>query len=149
MRLAAPGLDDQALDLAGQLVGVAHRPPRAVAELFQALVLVAFEDLVAGLARDPELTAHLAHAFPRPEGERRNEDVPPSLNTLSTASTPPAKSQKCSPCPVRIVTYVSRRAKFNKACHHSLFRFPGAETELIRPRLAVTAWLQVRSDFDA
>jgi hypothetical protein len=34
------------------------------AERFQALVLVALEDLVAGLARDPELTAHLAHAFP-------------------------------------------------------------------------------------
>jgi hypothetical protein len=33
MRLAEPAFDDQALDLRRQLVGVAQRPPRAVAQV--------------------------------------------------------------------------------------------------------------------
>src|SRR5436190_14408687 len=63
MRLAAPVFEDQPLDLVGQLVGIAHRPARAIAQRLQPLVLVAIEYLVAGLARDAELPAHLAHAF--------------------------------------------------------------------------------------
>ena len=38
MRLLALELDDQALDLVGQLVGVAHRPPRAVTQCVQPLL---------------------------------------------------------------------------------------------------------------
>jgi hypothetical protein len=64
VRLVALELDDQPLDLLGQRVGVAHRPPRTVAKGISPLGLVAVEDLVAGLARDPELPAHLAHALP-------------------------------------------------------------------------------------
>jgi hypothetical protein len=63
MRLALLGFDDQPLDLAGQLVGVAHRTARAVAKRLQTLLPVAVPDLVAGLARYPELAAHIAHAF--------------------------------------------------------------------------------------
>jgi len=41
--------DDQALDLRRQLVGVAHRPAGTVAERLQPVVLIAVENLVAGL----------------------------------------------------------------------------------------------------
>jgi hypothetical protein len=52
---------DQALDLGRQLVGIAHRAPRSVTQRLKAVLLVAVEDLVAGLARDPEFAAKLAH----------------------------------------------------------------------------------------
>jgi hypothetical protein len=42
---------------------IAHRTPRAVRQRFQSIILVAVEDLVAGLARNTELTAHIAHTF--------------------------------------------------------------------------------------
>src|SRR5690242_2897817 len=63
MRLVAFELDDQPLNLLRQLIGIAHRPARAITERIEPLVLVAIEDLVAGLARDAESPAHLAHAF--------------------------------------------------------------------------------------
>jgi len=61
MRLVLLQADDQALHLRRQLVGVAHRPPRAVGQGFQPMLLVTVEDLVAGLARDAEVFAHLTH----------------------------------------------------------------------------------------
>ena len=82
-----------------QLVGVAHRPPRAVAQGLEPVLLVAVEDLVAGLAGDAELPADIASSPRRPAGGRQSAGVPPSPNTLSTASTPPAdKGEKCYPC---------------------------------------------------
>jgi hypothetical protein len=56
-------IDDQPLDLVRQLVGIAHRPARAIGERIEPLVLVAVEYLVAGLTRNAEIAAHLAHAF--------------------------------------------------------------------------------------
>src|SRR5438270_11568743 len=49
MRLLAFEANDQALDLLGQLVGVAHGPSRAVGEGFNPVLLVAAENLVAVL----------------------------------------------------------------------------------------------------
>ncbi len=47
----------------------------------------------------------------RPAGGRQSAGVPPSPNSLSTASTPPAKWRKVLPmCPVRSVTYLSDRS---------------------------------------
>jgi hypothetical protein len=63
VRLAALALHDQALDLAGELVGVAHRPPRAITERLQPMLAIAREDLVAGLARDAELATDRGHRF--------------------------------------------------------------------------------------
>jgi len=63
MRLVALEIDDQPLDLVGQLVGIAHRAARAIAQRIEPLVLVAIEDLVAGLAGNAELAAHRAHAL--------------------------------------------------------------------------------------
>src|ERR1700690_4096255 len=53
--------DDRALHLVGQLVGIAHRPARAIGQCLQPMLPVAIEDLVAGLARDPELPTQMAH----------------------------------------------------------------------------------------
>ena len=57
MRLIALEGNDQALDLLGQLVGITHRPPRAIAESPTAMLPVAVEDLVPGFARYAELSA--------------------------------------------------------------------------------------------
>src|SRR6202011_4459188 len=55
---------DLRLDLEGQLVRVAVGPARAVGKPFQTDFVVAREDLVAGLARDTELTAQHRHLLP-------------------------------------------------------------------------------------
>src|SRR5258708_17435261 len=41
-------LDNQALQLRGHLVGVAHRPARAIAQRFKPMLLVTIVDFVAG-----------------------------------------------------------------------------------------------------
>jgi hypothetical protein len=61
MRLLAFEPDNQALDRLRQLVGIAHWPPGAIAQRFQPMLLVAIENLVAGLAGYPELPAHIGH----------------------------------------------------------------------------------------
>jgi hypothetical protein len=61
VRLLAFGGDDQAFHLDWQLVGIAHRPARAVGERHRTLLPIAVEQLVAGLAGDPEGPADLAH----------------------------------------------------------------------------------------
>ena len=104
MRLIAFERDDQALDLRRQLVGVAQRPARAVAQRLEPVLLVAIEDLVAGLARDAELAADLASSPRRPAAGPQTADARPSPNTPSTASTPPARHawRKVLPmCPVQ------------------------------------------------
>lgn len=50
VRLLALEGEDQALDLGRQLLGIAHRSARAVAQRLEAVLLVAIEDLIAGLA---------------------------------------------------------------------------------------------------
>jgi hypothetical protein len=50
-------LHDQRLDLKRQLIGVPMRPTRSIIESIDTAVLVALEELVAGLARDIELAA--------------------------------------------------------------------------------------------
>ena len=41
--------DDQGFELGCQLVGIAHRPPAAVGQRLEPLLLVPIEDFVAGL----------------------------------------------------------------------------------------------------
>jgi hypothetical protein len=50
-------LNNQLLDLKGQLVRLPVGPPTAIGQSIEAAVLVALEDLVAALARDIELPA--------------------------------------------------------------------------------------------
>ncbi len=55
---------DQRLDLDRQLIGMPIRSPRAIGQSFQADIVVALEDLVAGLARNVEVSAHRGHLLP-------------------------------------------------------------------------------------
>ena len=54
-------LHDQLLDLQRQLVGLPVGSSTAIGEPFEPAVLIALEDLVAGLARDIELAAQRRH----------------------------------------------------------------------------------------
>src|SRR5437762_8644441 len=59
MQLLGLQTDNQGLDLGRQLVGVADRPPGSVAQRLEPVLPVAVENLVAGLAGDPEIPADL------------------------------------------------------------------------------------------
>ena len=66
------------------------------------MLLVAIENLVAGLAGDAELPADLAHGFPiqTPDNKRRRSSITKlAFHGIHT-----------SLCPVRFVTYVSGRS---------------------------------------
>src|SRR5579863_3132630 len=54
-------LHDARLEQLRQSIGLPIRPSRAVGEALKASLLVAGEDLVAGLARDIELSTKIAH----------------------------------------------------------------------------------------
>jgi len=53
--------DDQRFDLKGQLIGVAVGPARSICQGLKTAIVVALEDLVAGLARDAELAGQWRH----------------------------------------------------------------------------------------
>ena len=63
MGLLALESDDETLDLGRQLIGIAYRSARAVAQRLAPMLLIPREDLVAGLAGDAKLPAHLRHRF--------------------------------------------------------------------------------------
>lgn len=115
------GCHDRPLDLIGQLVGVAHRPPRAVGERLQAIILVAVEDLVTGLARNPNSRHTSLMPSPsrrRATKRRRSSITEHSLHGINTSGRKP----KVLPmCPVQNVTYVPGRAnKINRLCKQPL-----------------------------
>ena len=62
MRLLALSCDDRRLHRSRQLVGLPERQTCPIAESFQVAFLVALEDLVSCLARDPELPSQRSHA---------------------------------------------------------------------------------------
>src|SRR5215469_14616966 len=53
--------DNQPLELVRQLVGVAHRSARSIAQGRQPVLLVAIEYLVASLPRDPKISTYVRH----------------------------------------------------------------------------------------
>src|SRR5437763_1946836 len=57
-------LGDGLLDLEGELAGMAVGPSGAIRQALHPAILVAVEDLVAGLARDLELPAQHRHLLP-------------------------------------------------------------------------------------
>src|SRR5207248_1737143 len=64
-------LDDGLLDLKGELAGMPVGPSGAIRQAIQPTVLVTTEDLVAGLAGDPELPAQHRHLLPvEPTGHK-------------------------------------------------------------------------------
>src|SRR5690242_5851145 len=56
--------DNRCFHLHRQLIRIPVRAPRPIREPLQPAFFIAFEDLVAGLARNPELSAQGSHALP-------------------------------------------------------------------------------------
>src|ERR1041385_2769545 len=56
-------VQDVVLHLKGKLVGIAIRTPASVRQPLDSALLIAIEDLVTGLARDPELPAQIGHGL--------------------------------------------------------------------------------------
>jgi hypothetical protein len=79
----------------------------SICQPLEAAFLIAIEDLVTGLARNPKFRAEFRHGLAG--GEPQIAVSHPSPNTPSKASLP--KRRKSVPmCPVRSVTYVSGRS---------------------------------------
>src|SRR5271170_6040627 len=63
VRFLALGRYDGRFDLLGQLVGIAVGAPGPIREPLQSAFLIVLDNLVSGLARDPELAAQPGHAL--------------------------------------------------------------------------------------
>ena len=97
-RLLALEPDDQVLDRLGQLVGVAHRPAGPIGQGLQPVPLVAVENLVAGLAGDAELPAHLRHRLPVQQAGHKAQAFLHHRTRSPRHRHPPPKGEKCCPC---------------------------------------------------
>src|SRR3954447_13016000 len=99
MRLLGLELDNQGLDLGRQLVGVANRPSGAVVQRLEPVFLVTIENLVAGLAGDAELPAHIRHGFPvQQPGDKAKALFHYRTRFPRHLHLPQNKSGKCNPC---------------------------------------------------
>jgi hypothetical protein len=71
---------DLHFDLDRQMIGMPVRSPRAIGQSFQADVVIAPEDRVAGLARDVEVPAHRGHLLPLQEP---GNELQPFINLVT------------------------------------------------------------------
>src|SRR6202046_1964469 len=92
-------VQDKILDLKGKPVGVAERTPAAVRQPLNAALLVAVENLVARLARNPKLPAKFRMASPA--SRRATNCILSSVTEHSFQGTSPSRLREES------VTYVS------------------------------------------
>src|SRR5271166_731181 len=113
MRLVSLERDDQSLDLRRELIGVADRPPRTVAQRLKALLLVPVEYLVAGLARNPELATDLAHrlAIQKPGDEPQTLIHDRTLLPGHRHLPPGMPGGRCHPCVRYKLSPMSRAAQ--------------------------------------
>jgi hypothetical protein len=109
VRLLAPGCHDGGYHRLGQLVGVAERPARPIGQTLPATFLIAVQDLVTGLARDPELAAQGSHAFPifQPNHEAY-AFVHHRAFLPWHPPPPPRKGRKCNPSLRYVLSPMSR-----------------------------------------
>ena len=77
------------LYLERELIGVSIGTPAPVRQALHSAFLITIEDLVTGLAGDPELPAKFRHRSRRLAGEPPTAAFRPSPNTPSKASLPP------------------------------------------------------------
>src|SRR6266536_3210197 len=110
VRLVAFEPDDEGLELRGQLVGVADRPARAVAQGRKPVLFVAVENLVAGLAGDAELPAHVRHGFPVQQAGDKAQAFLHHRTRFPRHQHLPPKGEKCYPCVRYEVSPMSRVA---------------------------------------
>src|SRR6267142_6896646 len=113
VRLLSLQPDNQSLDRLRQLVGVAHRPARPIAQRLQPVLLVTIENLVAGLTGYAEIPADVGHSFAiQQAGHKAKAFFHHRTRFPRHPHLPPAKRRKVLPmCPVRNVTYVSGRTQ--------------------------------------
>ena len=112
VRLVAFEGDDQAFDLGRELIGIAHRPPGSVGEGLKAVLLVAIEDIVSGLARDAELAAQVGHCLALQQAGDEAQALFHGRTLLPGHPylPPAAASEKCYPCVRYEVSPMSRVA---------------------------------------
>src|SRR5205807_6194903 len=102
--------DNQALDLGWQLVGIAHGAARAIRQRFDPAMLVALEDLVAGLAGDPELPADLRHRFAIEQFRHKPQALVHHRTLLPRHRHLPLEGGKCYLCVRYALLPMSRAA---------------------------------------
>src|SRR6478752_7019358 len=112
MRLLGLEADNQGLDLGRQLVGVADRPPGAVAQRLEPVLPVAVKNLVAGFAGYPELPADLGHGLSVEQaGDKAQAFFHHRTRFPRHPHLPPKKSEKCNPCVRYKMSPMSRAAQ--------------------------------------
>src|ERR1700730_10807354 len=118
VRLLALQPDDQGLELLRELVGVTYRPPGAVAQRLEPVLLVAIENLVAGLAGNAELPADLGHGFPiQKPGDKTKALFHYRTRFPRHLHLPQNKNGKCNPCVRYVLSPMSRAAhRPTKSC---------------------------------
>src|SRR5579872_7044149 len=106
-RILALQPDDHRFQLRRQAVRLAIRPATAIGERRHTAVFVAIEDLVAGLAGDPELGAQRRHLLALEQAGDKPEPLVHDV-TLLPRHAPSCEGAQVSPmCPEYGVTYVS------------------------------------------
>src|SRR6516225_1779831 len=106
-------LDNQGLDLSRQLVGIAYRAFGAVTQRLKPVLLVTVKDLVAGLARNPELPAHIRHRLPVQETSDKAQTLFHHRTRFPRhRHLPRNKRGKCNPCVRYVLSPMSRAAQF-------------------------------------
>src|SRR5205807_1448969 len=103
--------DNQALDLGWQLVGIAHGAARAIRQRFDPAMLVALEDLVAGLAGDRELPADLRHRFAIEQFRHKPQALVHHRTLLPRHRHLPLEGGKCYLCVRYALLPMSRAAQ--------------------------------------
>src|SRR5512139_1714207 len=99
VRLLSLQPDNQALNRLRQLVGVAHRPARPIAQGRQPVLLVTVENLVARLTRHAEIPADVRHRLAiQQAGYKAKALFHYRTRFPRHPHLPPAKGEKCYPC---------------------------------------------------
>src|SRR5215469_795465 len=105
-------VQDKIFHLKGKLVGVAIGATTAVGQALHTAVLIAVEDLVAGLAGDAKFPAKFSHRLAGKPPRHKLKSLSHHRTLLPRHHFLPKKGKKCTPmCPVRFVTYVSGRSR--------------------------------------
>src|SRR5579883_1933760 len=102
--------DNGRLDRSGQLIGVAKGSASAIAQSFDAALLIPLKDLVSGLARDPELAAQRRHTFAIVEPNHEAHSFVHNRTFLPwhPPHPPPWQAKKCNLCLRNVLLPMSR-----------------------------------------
>jgi hypothetical protein len=91
-----------------KLIGVPVRPARTVCQTFQSAVVVAPENLIAGLARDAEIPAQHGHLLSIQNPRDELQPLVHLATLLPRHLCSPRKGQKCNPCLRNELSPISR-----------------------------------------